>query len=87
MIRSVLGLVTAAAFLAACAPLPPGAPALAQPSLVSVGLRGPQICGQGLWDAESNEVCSAAAYLARRQNEKPTCDVWQVPTVEACIFP
>ena len=42
---------------------------------------------QGLWEPESDEVCSAAAYLARRKNEKPTCDVWSVPTLEACVFP
>ena len=50
-------------------------------------LQCPKNAPQGLWDAESDEVCSAAAYLARRINEKPACDVWQVPTVEACIFP
>ena len=50
-------------------------------------LQCPKNAPKGLWDAESDEVCSPAAYLAERKSEKPTCDVWQVPTVEDCILP
>jgi hypothetical protein len=45
MIRSLVGPVVAAGFLTACASPPAGSPALPQPSLVSVALRGSQICG------------------------------------------
>ena len=66
---------------------PQSCPGGAPKQQVILCLQCPKNAPQGLWDAESDEVCSAAAYLAQRRNEKPTCDVWQVATVEACIFP
>jgi hypothetical protein len=62
-------------------------PGGAQKTQVILCLQCPKNAPQGLWDAESDEVCSAAAYLAQRKAEKPACDVWEVPTVEACYFP
>jgi hypothetical protein len=66
---------------------PAACPGGAAKQQVILCLQCPKDAPKGLWEPESDEVCSAAGYLARRKNEKPTCDVWQVPTVEACVFP
>lgn len=66
---------------------PTTCPGGAAKQTVILCLQCPKNAPKGLWEPESDEVCSAASYLAQRRSEKPTCDVWQVSTVEACVFP
>jgi hypothetical protein len=65
---------------------PPACPGGASRQHVILCLHCPKDAPKGLWDAESDEVCSPATYLAQRRAAKPTCDVWQVPTIEACVY-